>query len=59
MKFVVFGGLLFIGGVIMYSTIYPPGVAINEFRNGLGICCMLIGLAIGIFGLVKKDEKQD
>ena len=58
MKFVLFGGFLFIGGAIMYSAISPVGISINEFRGGYGIVCMLVGTALGIFGLIKKDDKK-
>lgn len=60
MKKVVFGGLLFIGGAIMYS-IGTLGFADIEVQASymletqyIGIATMLVGAALGFWGL-KKD----
>ena len=59
MKKVVFGGLLFIGGAIMFS--FGVGNALRNyltFREALtphyiGIVTMLVGAALGLWGLIK------
>ena len=60
MKKVIFGGLLFIGGAIMYS-IGTLGFADMDVQANymltpqyIGIATMLVGIALGFFGL-KKD----
>ena len=60
MKKVIFGGLLFIGGVIMYS-VGTLGFADMDVQANymlmpqyIGIATMIIGAALGFFGL-KKD----
>ena len=60
MKKVVLGGLLFIGGAIMYSIGTLGFADINVQANYMltpqyvGIATMLIGAALGLWGL-KKD----
>lgn len=60
MKKVILGGLIFIGGTIMYS-IGTLGFADMDVQANymltpqyIGIATMLIGAALGFFGL-KKD----
>ena len=60
MKKVILGGLLFIGGTIMYS-IGTLGFADMDVQAGymltpqyIGVAVMLLGLALGIWGL--KEE---
>ena len=60
MKKVIFGGLLFIGGGIMYS-VGTLGFADMDVQANymlmpqyIGIATMIIGAALGFFGL-KKD----
>ena len=60
MKKVIFGGLLFIGGAIMYS-VGTLGFADMDVQANymlmpqyIGIATMIIGAALGFFGL-KKD----
>lgn len=60
MKKVILGGMIFIGGAIMYST-GILGFAHMDIHAGimqtpryLGIAVMAAGLALGWFGL-KKD----
>lgn len=60
MKNVILGGLLFIGGAIMYS-IGTLGFADTYVQANymltpqyIGIATMLVGAALGFFGL-KKD----
>ncbi|MEE0964706.1 MAG: hypothetical protein U0L73_10925 [Ruminococcus bromii] len=60
MKKIIFGGLLFIGGAIMYS-IGTLGFADMDVQANymlmpqyIGIGTMIIGAALGFFGL-KKD----
>ena len=60
MKKIIFGGLLFIGGAIMYS-IGTLGFADMDVQANymlmpqyIGIGTMIIGVALGFFGL-KKD----
>ena len=60
MKKVIFGGLLFIGGTIMYS-IGTLGFADMDVQANymltpqyIGIATMLVGAALGFLGL-KKD----
>ena len=59
MKKVIFGGLLFIGGAIMYS-IGILGFADMDVQANhmlapqyIGITTMIIGLVLGVIGLVK------
>ena len=59
MKKVIFGGLLFIGGSIMYS-IGILGFADMDVQANymlapqyIGITTMIIGLVLGVIGLVK------
>ena len=59
MKKVIFGGLLFIGGAIMYS-IGILGFADMDIQANymlapqyIGITTMIIGLVLGVIGLVK------
>ena len=60
MKKVVFGGLLFVGGAIMYS-IGTLGFADMDVQANymlapqyIGIVTMLVGVVLGLMGL-KKD----
>ena len=60
MKKVIFGGLLFIGGAIMYS-IGTLGFADMDVQSNymllpqyIGIATMIVGLMLGFFG-IKKD----
>ena len=60
MKKVVFGGLLFIGGAIMYS-VGTLGFADMDVQANymlapqyIGIVTMLVGVVLGVLGL-KKD----
>ena len=59
MKKVIFGGLLFIGGAIMYS-IGIFGFADMDVQANymlapqyIGITTMIIGLVLGVIGLIK------
>ena len=59
MKKIVFGGLLFIGGAIMYS-VGTLGFADMDVQANymltpqyIGITTMIIGLVLGVIGLVK------
>ena len=60
MKKVILGGLIFIGGAIMYSigTLGFAAESVDtrdmEFPLLIGIATMLAGAALGFFGL-KKD----
>lgn len=60
MKRVILGGLLFIGGAIMYSVGTLGFADIDVQANYMlmpqyiGIATMIIGAALGFFGL-KKD----
>ncbi|ADY56428.1 hypothetical protein Sgly_2138 [Syntrophobotulus glycolicus DSM 8271] len=49
MKQVVFGGLLFVGG----SVILVMGQSEAPY---IGAFFMLVGLAVGIFGLMRKEK---
>lgn len=60
MKKVIFGGLLFIGGAIMYS-IGTFGFADMDVEwiymrapQYIGIATMIVGAALGFFGLKKE-----
>ena len=59
MKKVVLGGFAFVGGTIMYS-VGTLGFAHVEVQAGymqvpqyLGIILMIVGAALGIYGLIK------
>ena len=59
MKKVIFGGLVFIGGAIMYSF-GTLGFADMDVQANymlapqyIGITTMIIGLVLGVIGLVK------
>ena len=59
MKKVVLGGFAFVGGTIMYS-VGTLGFAHVEVQAGymqvpqyLGIIVMIVGAALGIYGLIK------
>ena len=59
MKKVVLGGFAFVGGAIMYS-VGTLGVAHVEVQADhmqvpqyLGIIVMIVGAALGIYGLIK------
>ena len=60
MKKVIFGGLLFIGGAIMYSVgvlgFADMDVQANYMLTPqyIGIAAMLVGIALGFWGM-KKD----
>ena len=60
MKKIILGGLIFVGGTIMYS-IGTLGFADMDVQAGymltpqyIGVAVMLLGLALGIWGL-KED----
>ena len=59
MKKVIFGGLLFIGGAIMYSVVTLGFADMDVQANYslmpqyIGIATMIIGAALGFFGLEK------
>ena len=59
MKKIVLGGFAFVGGAIMYS-VGTLGFAHVEVQAGymqvpqyLGIIVMIVGAALGIYGLIK------
>ena len=60
MKKVIFGGLLFVGGAIMYSvgTLGFADVDVQAnymlLPQYIGIAVMIVGLILGFFG-IKKD----
>ena len=61
MKKVVLGGFAFVGGAIMYS-VGTLGFAHVEVQAGymqvpqyLGIIVMIVGAALGIYGLIKDE----
>ena len=60
MKKVIFGGLLFIGGAIMYSigTLGFADMVVQAnymlLPQYIGIAIMIVGLMLGFFG-IKKD----
>ena len=58
MKLVLFGGLIFIGGTIMFSASFISIAVDKAVLGGLGPLCMVIGIALGIIGLILKDRKQ-
>ena len=59
MKKVIFGGLVFIGGAIMYSIGILGFADMDVQANYMlapqytGITTMIIGLVLGVIGLVK------
>lgn len=61
MKKVVFGGLIFIGGAIMYSvaTLGIANVSVQVqymlMPKYFGIVAMIGGLVLGFWGIKKKD----
>jgi hypothetical protein len=57
MKFVLFGGLVFIGGAIMYSAGGISQTGYYDELQLLGTISMILGAILGIFGLVKKNKE--
>lgn len=61
MKKTLFGGFLFLGGTIMYSigTLGIADVSVQIHSLGLldvvGVISMVAGIALGIWGIIKKD----
>ena len=58
MKLVLFGGLIFIGGTIMFSASFISTAVDKAILEGLGLLSMLIGIALCIVGVVLKNRKQ-
>ena len=53
MKYVVFGGFLLLSACVLFTGFLSLP---NGSGGGLLYAAMLIGLLIGIFGLVKKEN---